>query len=269
MNFENIKIIFIDLDGTSLDYKRKLLSDENIETINNLKKSGIKVVVSSGRGLNKKTFNILSQLNSQDLIAWNGAKIIVDNNEIFSKPIEKVHCQIIEKLVKKYNITTIVNSDFRNQTYSNSLVVKLATFFKKGKAKKVSEINLEDDIYKLIFWSLNKNNLKNFLNELNNTIGKELNILCARNYNTFLEVTNIEASKGIAEQKFAQYLNIDPFDCIHIGDTMNDSTTIGKVRYSIAMKNASKEYKSIANFVSPFNYKKGGLAKTLKFIFKK
>ncbi|MBU4689658.1 Cof-type HAD-IIB family hydrolase [Mycoplasma zalophidermidis] len=259
------KLIFIDLDGTSLDYKRKLLSTENIDTINSLSKKGIKTVVSTGRGINKKTITILEQLDSTDnFIAWNGAKVIFDGEEIFSASINREILFELKKLIIKYNMSVVVNSNFRKLTYTNNYLLKLIVKLKKGVSNKLNEFNIDMTIFKLIIWSPKKKNMNNFCNDIQNKFKTKLNIVEARNYNKFIEVTDIGASKGKAELLFAQKYGVDIDLCVHIGDTMNDASAAEYFKNVIAMKNATKDFKKIASQVSPFSYKRGGLAKTLK-----
>ncbi|MCT4469511.1 HAD-IIB family hydrolase [Mycoplasma sp. HS2188] len=271
MKIENIKLIFIDLDGTSLDYKRKLLSKKNLEIIEKCRQNGIRVIVSTGRGLNQKTKDILNQINDpSNIIAWNGAKVLMDGKEVFSSSIPTQIIKQISILIKKYKVTTIVNSDFKNSTYTNSMMIKLLTKLKGGMAKPIESFTYNFEIFKFIFIPKNKKLFLKFKNELTSKFGDQLNILNARSYSTFIEVTNINASKGLGEVLFSKLNNISPENCVHIGDTMNDSTTVGKVKHVIAMKNASAEFKKMANFISPYDYKNGGLAKTINhFILNK
>ncbi|MBU4691777.1 Cof-type HAD-IIB family hydrolase [Mycoplasma sp. ES3225-GEN-MYC] len=263
------KLIFIDLDGTSLDYKRKLLSSKNIDAINSLSKKGIKTVVSTGRGINKKTISILEQIDSTDnFIAWNGAKVIYNGEEIFSATINKEILVQIKKLILKYNMSVIVNSNFRKLTYTNNYLLKFIVKLKKGNHNKLDEFNIDMPIFKLIIWSPKKKNINDFYNDIQNKFKTKLNIVEARNYNKFIEVTDISASKGKAELLFAQKYGVDTDLCVHIGDTMNDASAAQYLKNVIAMKNATKDFKKIASHVSPFSYRKGGLAKTLKHFIK-
>ncbi|QBF34851.1 HAD family phosphatase [Mycoplasmopsis phocirhinis] len=269
MGIKDIKIIFIDLDGTSLDYKHKLLSKKNLEIINKCREKNIKVVVSTGRGLNQKTWDILNQINdNSNIIAWNGAKIIKNNKEVFSSAIPQKILDEIAVLIRKYRISTVVNSDFKNHSYTDSKLMRLVIKLKRSKAKPVSKFKPNFEIFKLIFIPKSKKMFAKFRNELTLKFKNELNILDARSYTSFIEVTDKNASKGIAEVLFSRLDNVLPQNCIHIGDTMNDSTTVGKIKYVIAMKNATKEFKKIANFISPYSFKSGGLAKTINhFLF--
>ncbi|TQC51483.1 HAD-IIB family hydrolase [Mycoplasmopsis mucosicanis] len=269
MKIKDVKIVFIDLDGTTLDDKKNLISQQNIAAINRLTQKGIEVVVSTGRAYSQKTKAILEKLNSVgNLIAWNGAKVFIDNKEILSSPIPSQKYSKISELVKKYKMTTIANSDFNNHTYTNNPLLKLIIWKRKGKINKINEINLNFDVFKFIFTTPLRSKTHRFFNELLNEFGDELNIAFSRNHKQqFIEVTNYNSSKGDAEILYATYRGVDAKNCVHIGDTMNDSTTVGKVGHVIALNNATNDFKKIANYISPFSYKKGGLAKTIEYFF--
>ena len=88
----NIKAIFIDIDGTLTNSKREVttVTKEAIKRIINM---GIKVVICSGRG-NKYVQNKAKEANtSQYIITSNGAQIY-DFNErklYIKKELKKIH----------------------------------------------------------------------------------------------------------------------------------------------------------------------------------
>ncbi|BAP01293.1 hypothetical protein MCAL160_0961 [Mycoplasmopsis californica HAZ160_1] len=266
MILKDIKMVFIDLDGTSLDSRKKMLSPQNIKAIKKYEERGIKVIISTGRSLNPTTLKITSQISeTRDIIAWNGAKVVKNFVEVFSASIDPQIINDIASLMQKHKINAIVNSDFKKQTYTDCLFISCAIKFKKGTVNKISDFNPQEPVYKIIFWSRNKKKYILFKQELILKFSNQLNIVSSRhNHSEILEVTDIKASKGDGNLLFAKLCNINSDNCIHIGDTMNDSTTIGKMKYVIAMKNATNNFKKVATHVSPFSYKRGGLAKTLK-----
>ncbi|WP_027120863.1 HAD-IIB family hydrolase [Mycoplasmopsis lipofaciens] len=263
------KIIFLDLDGTTLDSKKhgeKWVSEENILKIKECQNQGIEIVVSTGRGPKKFTYKILKELNCEkNWIGWNGSKIFINDSEYFSANITRETTQKLFDLAKKQKITLILNSDFKNQSYSPSKFFNLAIKFKKGNCKKYSEFKNNFDSFKIIMWCFNKKKLHRFANEIQNLFADELMVSSAGFNNDFLEITRKFCTKGDANKKYAEFRNVDLKDCIHIGDSMNDASAVGIVGTTIALANSVKSFKKIANLVSPFSFKKGGLAKTLDY----
>ncbi|EGV00203.1 cof family had hydrolase protein [Mycoplasmopsis columbina SF7] len=261
------KLIFIDLDGTTLDIKKdktSSVSDENIKAIRECREKGIEVVISTGRGELKKTYDINSKLGlPNSIIFWNGSKIIKDQKVIFEKAIDQNVMTEIFELAAKEKMTVILNSDFKNGSYSTCLFFKAGAFLKGAKAKHHSEYKTNEKIYKVIFWNIKKEKVANFYDLLNKKYKDFLTISFAGEKNNFLEVTSKGCSKGEAEKIYAQYQGINLEDCMHFGDSMNDASTIGIVGTVVAMANSVEEYKNKANIISKYAYKNGGLAKTL------
>lgn len=79
--------IFIDLDHTSLDARvnnKSVFSEKNRKAIIEINKE-IPVVISTGRGLTSATKEIIDSVNLNSYVLWNGAKVVVDNEEVFFK----------------------------------------------------------------------------------------------------------------------------------------------------------------------------------------
>lgn len=265
--------IFIDLDGTTLDGKTKgknpnYFSNENKQIINELKEQNINVVVSTGRGDLSKTWNILKTVNSdQNCILWNGSKVYANGKLIFEKSISNELVLNMINFARRSKISTIVNSDFYNKTYPTTLLLKTILKLLKGKINRYSQFNYKEPIYKLIFMHKNKKNLFKFEAELKKLYANDLEIAFSGKNNSLIEVTAKNCSKGNAEKILSNYLNWDLNNSYHFGDSMNDASAKNVVNKLIAMKNASKNFKIQADFVSEFNYKKGGFAKTIKKYF--
>lgn len=84
-----------------------------------------------------------------------------------------------------------------------------------------------------------------------------------------IEVTHIDATKGKGNEFITQnYLKLPKENTMHIGDTMNDSTTVGHVGVLVALENADKKLKALTPYRGP-KYKKGGVAKVLNGEYEK
>ncbi|WP_025755378.1 HAD hydrolase family protein [Mycoplasmopsis cricetuli] len=260
------EIIFIDLDGTSLDKKENkkyFFSQKNVEMIKKINQI-IPIIVSTGRGNNKQTWEILNQINANSFIAWNGAQIIKNKQIIYSFPIKNNTIEHFYQQVKFTKGIWILNSDFKKEIYSNNLFLR---FFLKIIGKKVkcfSKLNLEKDIYKIIFWTLSKKRVLNYQKQWNNLFKNTINISLSGKKNNFLEITSLEASKGQAEKLFCLSEGINVKNAIHVGDSMNDASTKNIVGKLVAMQNASELLKDLADEVILYSYKNAGLAKYLK-----
>ncbi|WP_029513268.1 Cof-type HAD-IIB family hydrolase [Mycoplasmopsis primatum] len=262
-------IIFIDLDGTTLDTRKnskRTVSDKNLEYIKKARELGIRVVVSTGRKVPEENNEIFNSLNSMnDFIAWNGSVVKQNSKIIFEKWFDDHNVSKMIQYADKNNIVTIVNSN-RNKIFSNNWFIKF--LFKLGKAnvQKYTKFNYNEKVYKLIFWCLSKKKLLNIYNHLIKEFNLEFEIALTGKNNNIIEITPKGCTKGLAQQLYAHNLGIDKTNCIHIGDTLNDASTVGIMGKVVAMKNASEEFKKVADIISPFSYKTAGLGKTLAWL---
>ncbi|UWV79146.1 HAD hydrolase family protein [Mycoplasmopsis felis] len=102
------KIIFIDLDGTTLDgpgekFWQKEATEYTKNVINKLQKS-IPVIVSTGRGVNPKTQAIVNSFGSSTYIAWNGAKTVINGEVAHSNSIPKEIANELFEEIKNINV---------------------------------------------------------------------------------------------------------------------------------------------------------------------
>lgn len=81
-----------------------------------------------------------------------------------------------------------------------------------------------------------------------------------------IHVTNKDANKRVAVEKFAEYLKISPSAIIGIGDSYNDYPMLTACGLKVAMGNAIPEIKKIADYIAP-SYLDDGVANVIeKFI---
>lgn len=66
----------------------------------------------------------------------------------------------------------------------------------------------------------------------------------------FIEVTNINAQKGIALERYAKGLGIQMKDVMVIGDSYNDISMMERAGCSVAMENAPKEVRDICTHIT-------------------
>lgn len=264
-------IIFIDLDGTTLDKKVNnkydTISKENLEYIKEVQKYA-KVVVSTGRAANEKTLKIIEPINKLDLVYWNGAGIIADGKQIASYPMNIDEVKIFYDFALKNRLNLIVNSNKNNSFYSNKLLLFGAKKILGHNANKLEDFNFDQEFFKLFTIGANNklnNKIIDFVNQkLPNWIA-----VTSGEHSQFVEITHKNAQKGLANVKIAEYYGIELENTYHVGDSMNDSTCARKVGTLIAMKNSPESLKKIADIISPYSFKKAGLAKTLELIINK
>lgn len=251
----NYKLIALDIDGTLLD-SQKQITPKTLQAVFKAIENGKEVIISSGRCLPELT-EILEQIPQiRYLIMTSGAMVydIKEKKEIYSNQLDVETIQTILSVSKERDMLvhlltnqSIVDKDKGHRLKDYGMGVyqpmydAIATFV--------------DDIYEH-FNTINKPLEK--LNLYHQTVEdrehslsklKDLDISLKYAEGTSLECSALNINKGTGLQKLCEYLNIPIEETIAVGDADNDSEILEVAGLSVAMGNASKHIKEIADVV--------------------
>ncbi|WP_029513269.1 HAD hydrolase family protein [Mycoplasmopsis primatum] len=269
--FKKPKIIFVDLDGTTIDLKvdgHKRISEENLTLIKKAREQDIEVVVSTGRPPTSESNVFLEPMGCLDnFIAWNGTYAKQDGEVIFFEKFEK---EVVDKIfqdIVKSKVSVIFNSNTKDLAFTSNWWISLKHRWTRGKAKRYFEFKNDIEINKIVLWHPKKDKIYSFGNLIKEKYKNICEIAFTGDNDEVLEITPIGCSKGLTEVRYALARGVDPQDCVHIGDTLNDATCINNVGRLIAMKNSCKTLKMIADTISPYTNLNAGLGKTIHHFF--
>lgn len=267
---KDIKIFFIDLDGTTLDTKKGIhhwISDKNLQAIKDMQDQGKHVVISTGRmGDDLKLYMDLT--NTDYIIGGNGAIIKNKDGKVLrEKKLSIRQGLLILGIAQKHGLVLSPNS--------TGLVYGVTTKLQKYIVKKLGRkpfsgytFELHKEYYKFGLLGKTKQKMIEIVEEIKKEV-PDVSVVTSSN-GWSIEVTHKDATKGIANEYIAEqiYKITNKEETAHVGDTMNDSTAIGHVGRLIVMSNADKYLKEISPYRGP-SYKKGGLAEVLYGNYKK
>ena len=260
---KNIEVFFIDLDGTLLDAKndagKHIISQENIAAVKEFA-SDNHVVISTGR-LGTTVEGFMKDTGVEYAVTGNGSLVVNNKGKVFKE--DKLSIKQVLLLVdfaKKHKLTFKV--DAVPEAFGAVGFISRTFASKNGFAPREHyNVDVHVEYHKMVFWGKCKRTVNKLVELLNKEID-DISVVTSSNGWT-IEVTNIKATKGLGNMKVAELLGIkDKKKMAHIGDTMNDSTTIKYMRF-IAMGNSNKSLKEMTQFIGP-SYKKAGVAKILK-----
>lgn len=277
-----MKLIATDLDGT-LFQPNQTISNYDLEWINKAEKSGIKVIVATGRQYSS-ALKLLSESNFKPdyIITDNGscAYSVNDNKKLCSYPIEKKTVKKILEFLEsndypyslssdKYTIhfkdivNRLTNEFNRNQNIISDLdryhLDSLASIFNSENNGSLIVDSYEDifnadmDLFNISAFSFDPNRIKNGISEASKIEG--VNVISSA-YNNF-EFQNHETSKGKALSFIANHLNISLDDTMAIGDNYNDISMFEQAYHSVAMGNANDEIKNFCRYTTLTNTESG------------
>lgn len=264
------KLLAIDMDGTLLN-SDKIISLENKAAIKKAIEKGVKVVITSGRGL-KGLDKFLDEVNlrgeNEYLIANNGGTIYrtsdfecINYKGLKGRDLIKAHALSVEfgfniiAYTHEGCIAPEENEFSRFETEYVGNPVKILDFN--------TDINDEDDITKILF-SQTEELLAEKMLQMPKEFYSEYNAV--KTMPIVLEVMDKDCNKGYGVKVLADKLGIKKHEIICIGDEANDIEMIAYAGLGIAMGNAIQELKDVAQYITLDN-DNDGVAKAIeKFI---
>ena len=252
-NSKQLKMAFIDLDGTLLDRKSQI-SDLTKKVIQ-LLKNKVKVVITTGRGIDTVS-PILKELKLDSredfVICCNGALVIKGDGEVVAqKGISSSNIEYLLKILDPALLPLCILRTLNNKFYIND-IEDMQKFLSNNKVYKIM-IKRPEDEHML-------NTLK-----MNCQLKKRFNIYSSAD--GLLELVSAKVSKAIAGQQIANLYSLGFQNLIAIGDAENDLELFNIVECSVAVCNADKLVKLQAKYISDSN-NDDGVAKALIRVFK-
>lgn len=278
-----IKCIAIDMDGTLLTSTQEITED-NRSAIKLAQKQGVEVVIATGRAY-EESGDLLKEAGIiTPMICANGAEIRTNQHEIIgTNPLEKDMAKKIADILHRkqvyYEVYTNRGTYTLDKTMARSLIIDIFTVnghtenmeeIKKAAEERLNDIHqvesylplIEDKdqiIYKFLAFNYDQELLRKVKEELLSTMD---GIAISASGKENLEITSVNAQKGIALEEFAKTRGIDLKGTMAIGDNFNDLSMLLKVGRAVAMGNAEEEIKKQCHFVTATN-EESGVAKAI------
>ncbi|MCY9090007.1 Cof-type HAD-IIB family hydrolase [Bacillus mojavensis] len=276
-----MKLIAIDLDGTLLNSKHQV-SSENENALRQAQQDGIEVVVSTGRAY----FDVVSIFQPLGIKTWvisaNGAVIHDPDGRLFhSETIDKKRAYDILSWLESENYYYEVFTDSAIYTQQNgrqlldveldrvksanpeadlSVLIQAAEvqYSQSGFAyidtfQELFEEDKQIDFYNILGFSFFKEKLKAGWQRYQHV--KDLTLVSSADHN--FELSSKKASKGQALERLAKRLNIPMNETAAVGDSLNDKSMLEAAGKGVAMGNAREDIKAIAGAVTLTNDEHG------------
>lgn len=279
-----IKLIASDMDGTLLNDDH-MISEENLKAIRKAQEMGRHFTIITGRDYD----GVKSYLKEHNLrcecILNNGAEYRdVDGNVIESVYMNKESVKIVFDILNEAGLyiqlmtnnglyVTNKESDKRalidrfmsfNPKMSESEVIEFIEKFQKERGVKfihniheVLESNIE--ILKILTFDNDEELIKKLKDELK---AKTSDLAVVSTFSHDIEISHIEAQKGLILAKAIKKIGIDKSEVIVLGDSFNDYSMFTEFENSYAMGNAITEIKKIAKYITDTN-NNDGVAKAI------
>lgn len=283
-----IKTIAIDMDGTLLNSGQRV-SEENKQAIKQAQESGVEVLIATGRSYQEARFALDETGILCPIISVNGAAVFTPAGQIAaSHPMsvqsvrraagfledEGIYFEVYTNeglYSKNYEMAVSALVDIfisANPKADPDLVKKNAeSRLKMGYVKSVSRFeeifdNPDMEFYKLLCFSLNEEKLEKASTWCSGLQGITVTSSGREN----IEISSIEAQKGLALEKYVQQKNGSMKETMAIGDNFNDVSMFKKAGLSVAMGNAPQEIQQLCDEVTATNNENGVAQAILKVL---
>ncbi|WP_203363451.1 Cof-type HAD-IIB family hydrolase [Bacillus sp. REN10] len=283
-----IKCIATDMDGTLLNGRMEV-SEENCQAVKEAQAQGIEVVVATGRSYAEARYALDQADIHCPIIGANGAEVRNVSGEILSHSfIEKETAARIFRMLKEIGLYFEIYTAKGTLTddYEKALDIMVNIFltahseipqdqireaakirFTKGLLQLVDsyeEIIHKEDIvvYKFLAFSFEQEKLSKAREQL--SLIDDIAISSSGSEN--IEITHLDAQKGIALERFIKEKGISLQETMAIGDNFNDVSMLERVGFPVAMGNADPEVKALCNYVTATNDEHGVAAAIEKVI---
>ncbi len=270
MNQQNIKYIYFDLDGTTLN-KRRVMTTKTIETIKKLKDKGIKVGLATGRPyfmLKREINNIQPDLPT---IAANGALVMdVDNSEIISHGHDQNEYDNLIKSLDELRLEYFCFTS-KGMFYSSdkSFYLDWLSNWRKDyrgnewwTIEPLESKNTNDITYKIeITTTEDEDSIINKIKGIN----KKVDVLSSQPQLVDIMPQNI--SKGNAIQELITIKGYDPKEIMFFGDNDNDVSVFKVIENSVSMSNSLKAVRQQSKYCTKTSNDENGVALFLEEFF--
>ena len=253
-----IKAIFFDVDGTLASFKTHKISELSKKAISTLKQKNIKVFVATGRALYQ--IDNLDNTEFDGYITFNGSACYIDKKEIYKITLNKNDIKSLCNYLENHNLPCSIMTS--KDVYTNTHKT-IEMFYKMVNVNANVIDNFIEHIYNNIgdIFQMNifadKDTEKNIMNNI------LVNSTSSRWHPSFFDVNIKDIGKHIGIDKVIEYYGIKLEETIAFGDGENDISMIKHVGIGVAMGNANKEVKEIADYVTD-DVDNDGVYKALK-----
>ena len=270
-----IKLIASDMDGTLLNNNHDI-DKETVEAIRKAEDAGIIFAISTGREY-ESVKPILDKHNIKaQCILSNGAEYRDEEGNILDKVnINEESAKRVIDILEKNNLSARIFTNkgvFTTSTREEALkevMYRTMSFnpdLSEDEAREISEnlgffIGLQyiEDINKFFeegieirkFVAFNKD--IDLIDKMKKVISEIEGLAISSSFIDNIEITDINAQKGIILEQVAVKMGIDREEVMILGDSFNDYSMFEIFEETVAMENAIPEVKAVAKYITDTN----------------
>lgn len=277
----NVKAIFLDMDGTILHENNKA-SNYTKEVVDELREKGFKVFLATGRSYSEIHQLVPEGFKVDGIISSNGTTGEIEDQNLFKHSLSLEQVKKMVKLAQQQHIyyevfpfgaqRIVLKEDYQwmrdmitGETPPNNVSHSEWTSRLDAMKDKIDwRDELPDlDYSKIYLFNPNLDKITTFRDELiQNKVLLSISVSNSSRYNAETMAYNTDKGTGIKEM--IEHFGIQQEETLVIGDSDNDRAMFDFGHYTVAMKNARQEIKDITDEVTEETNEEDGAAKYLK-----
>lgn len=277
----NVKAIFLDMDGTILHENNKA-SNYTKEVVDELREKGFKVFLATGRSYSEIHQLVPEGFKVDGIISSNGTTGEIEDHNLFKHSLSLEQVKKMVKLAQQQHIyyevfpfgaqRIVLKEDYQwmrdmitGETPPNNVSHSEWTSRLDAMKDKIDwRDELPDlDYSKIYLFNPNLDKITTFRDELiQNKVLLSISVSNSSRYNAETMAYNTDKGTGIKEM--IEHFGIQQEETLVIGDSDNDRAMFDFGHYTVAMKNARQEIKDITDEVTEETNEEDGAAKYLK-----
>ncbi len=236
-----VKIIFFDIDGTLVNPKTGLISEETMLALKRLQASGIRICISTGRAPSEVPD--FSPLVFDAYCTYNGSLCYTADEVLHSHPIAP---EDVARVVKNAaGIGRPVSVAVQNRLAANGWDPDLADYYRLADLTLTVAPDFEaacrEDVYQILIGCREAEHA----DLLRGASGVKL----AVSWERAVDVIPADSGKGTAIAKVLAHFGLDASQAMAFGDSQNDLDMLTAVGVGVAMGNATAQLKAVADDV--------------------
>lgn len=252
MNFSNIKLVVSDMDGTLLN-SNGFVSSTFFEIFKKLQSKKIHFCAASGRQHNSIVSKLESIKNDIYVIAENGGLVKKGDKMLLSHFLNPEKVQKLIPILREISGANMVvccdNSAFIESKDERFIKLFQEYYHSFQQVDDLLEIAKTIPVFKIAIYHFDSSEkyifpkVKDFKND----------VLLKISGQHWLDISDEKANKGNALKEVQQKLDISKEQTLVFGDYHNDIEMMQEAGMSFAMKNAHKDIKKMADFITESN----------------
>lgn len=257
------KIIFLDVDGTLVDYENRLPKSA-VEAVRKARENGHRVYICTGRS-RAEVSSDLWEIGLDGMIGGNGSYVEDNGRVVMHQTLSYEQCKRAVDWLHEHELEFYLESNnglFASEKFEERGLSAIKEYMKRKGTENLKDVTVRNTFHGMIFDGelyrddLNKisfvlDSFQDYLNAKKDFPDMEVNTWGGRGETALfgdMGVKNI--SKKTAVYKLLEYLQADIKDTFAFGDAKIDIPMLECCAVGVAMGNGGEEIKAMADYIT-------------------